>query len=135
MKKFVISLLACVVLSGCSSPAKRMAECESQGISRDTCYLSEQNRQQSINNAAMSAAYRNAASQHAQAAHKNNKHEVSYKQLTNEAESVINGTISDGAEFLLAQGWKPNNGVWKKQGYTLTLIVQDNIVMNAQLTK
>ena len=49
----------------------------SQGISKDTCYLSEQNRQQGINNAAMTAAYANAANatrtrdaeQHAQAAH------------------------------------------------------------------
>lgn len=65
------------ILAGCSSPAQRMAECEAQGISKDTCYLSEQNRQQGINNAAMAAAYANAANatrtheaeQHAQAAH------------------------------------------------------------------
>lgn len=49
-----------VALSACSSPAQRMAECESQGISKDTCYLSEQNRQNSYNNAAQNAAYANA---------------------------------------------------------------------------
>lgn len=66
-------LMSTVFLTGCSSPAQRMAACEAQGISKDTCYLSEQNRQQGINNAAMAAAYANAANataeQHAQAAH------------------------------------------------------------------
>jgi hypothetical protein len=37
-----------------------MAECQAQGISKDTCYLSEQNRQNSINNAAMKQAMENA---------------------------------------------------------------------------
>lgn len=66
-------LVSAVFLAGCSSPAQRMAACEAQGVSKDTCYLSEQNRQQGINNAALSAAYANAANataeQHAQAAH------------------------------------------------------------------
>ena len=66
-------LMSAVFLAGCSSPAQRMAACEAQGVSKDTCYLSEQNRQQGINNAALSAAYANAANataeQHAQAAH------------------------------------------------------------------
>lgn len=70
-------LVGSAALAGCSSPAQRMASCEAQGVSKDTCYLSEQNRQQSINNAAMTAAYANAADatrskdveQHAQAAH------------------------------------------------------------------
>ncbi|MFH7825379.1 hypothetical protein [Kluyvera chengduensis] len=70
-------LVGSAALAGCSSPAQRMAACEAQGVSKDTCYLSEQNRQQSINNAAMTAAYANAANatrskdveQHAQAAH------------------------------------------------------------------
>lgn len=66
-------LVSTVFLAGCSSPAQRMAACEAQGVSKDTCYLSEQNRQQGINNAALSAAYANAANataeQHAQAAH------------------------------------------------------------------
>lgn len=48
------------VLAGCSSPAERMAQCAAQGISKDTCYLVEQNRQQSYNEAAQNAAYANA---------------------------------------------------------------------------
>lgn len=70
-------VFSAMFLAGCTSPAQRMAACEAQGISKDTCYLSEQNRQQGINNAAMAAAYANAANatrtheaeQHAQAAH------------------------------------------------------------------
>lgn len=60
-----------LTLTGCQSSASRMAECEAQGISRDTCYLSEQNRKQSINAAAEKQAMENAANavQHAQAAH------------------------------------------------------------------
>ncbi len=64
-------VVSAVFLAGCTSPAQRMAACEAQGISKDTCYLSEQNRQQGINNASLAAAYANAANatQHAQAAH------------------------------------------------------------------
>lgn len=64
-------VVSAVFLTGCTSPAQRMAACEAQGVSKDTCYLSEQNRQQGINNASLAAAYANAANatQHAQAAH------------------------------------------------------------------
>lgn len=64
-------LVSTVFLAGCTSPAQRMAACEAQGVSKDTCYLSEQNRQQGINNASLAAAYANAANatQHAQSAH------------------------------------------------------------------
>lgn len=64
-------VVSAVFLAGCTSPAQRMAACEAQGVSKDTCYLSEQNRQQGINNASLAAAYANAANatQHAQAGH------------------------------------------------------------------
>lgn len=61
MKIKYLAVFAVVgVLAGCSSPAQRMADCEAQGISKDTCYLTEQNRKDSINNAAQKAAYENA---------------------------------------------------------------------------
>ncbi|AKP32196.1 hypothetical protein [Yersinia aleksiciae] len=63
-------LVSIALLAGCSSQASRMSECESKGISKDTCYLAEQNRQASINNAAEATALQNAAKQYAQAAHK-----------------------------------------------------------------
>lgn len=53
-------LVMAAALAGCSSPAQRMADCQAQGISKDTCYLSEQNRQNSVNNAAMKQAMENA---------------------------------------------------------------------------
>jgi hypothetical protein len=62
MKKVMLMMVMVMAgaLAGCSSPAQRMAECQAQGISKDTCYLSEQNRQNSINNAAMKQAMENA---------------------------------------------------------------------------
>jgi hypothetical protein len=85
MKKTLLAVVmagATALLSACTSPAQHMAECERQGISKDTCYLSEQNRQNAYNEAAQNAAWANArdaaagtgiwakkdAKQHAQAA-------------------------------------------------------------------
>lgn len=71
MKKLFI-LVVCVMAAGCTSQASRMASCEAQGISRDTCYLAEQNRHTAIVGAAESQALHNLNSVnfHAQAAHK-----------------------------------------------------------------
>ncbi|MGB7802306.1 hypothetical protein [Buttiauxella sp.] len=62
MKKIMLMMVAgmVVTLAGCSTAAQRQAECQAQGISKDTCYLAEQNRQNSINNAAMKQAMENA---------------------------------------------------------------------------
>lgn len=60
MKKVMICMLPLMMLAGCSTPSSRMAECEAQGISRDTCYLAEQNRQSAINSAAEKQALENA---------------------------------------------------------------------------
>lgn len=85
MKKTLLAVVmagATALLSACTSPAQRMAECERQGISKDTCYLAEQNRQNAYNESAQNAAWANArdaaagtgiwakkdAKQHAQAA-------------------------------------------------------------------
>ncbi|EHQ2770440.1 hypothetical protein KRB99_000009 [Salmonella enterica] len=67
MKK--LALVAVLALAGCSSQASRMADCQAQGISRDACYMAEQNRQSTINAAAEKQALENAA-QIAQSAHK-----------------------------------------------------------------
>lgn len=204
--KSVLTVMVISSLVGCSSTASRMADCEAQGISRDTCYSVEQNRKSDINAAAEKQALENAQAlypvQHAQSAkkpskascdavksayvkeglkgldesgvetyeqcfsytpvktdkdcasgsldlltdecvvdqkaqssHKQVKRDSNYQQFSNEAQAVIGGTIGDGAEFLLGQGWKPNNGKWYKKGYILQLVVEDGIVQNAQLTK
>ncbi|MCU2425354.1 hypothetical protein V5028_24315 [Enterobacter hormaechei] len=151
-------MLALVVasLAGCSTQAERLAKCEAQGVSRDACYIADQNRQATINAAAEKQALENAANavQHSQSAHKHlpkgctqlqdangqcdvkpAKQSSSLKQLSGEADHVMNKPISDAAEYLLSKGWKPNNGVWNKGGYVLQLVVENEIVMNAQLTK
>lgn len=54
-------LISIALLAGCSTQASRMSDCESQGISKDACYIAEQNKQASVTNAAETAALRNAA--------------------------------------------------------------------------
>ena len=56
----MIAVIA-ALLAGCVSPEQRIANCTAKGVSYDTCYLSEQQRQQGVNNASLSAAYANAA--------------------------------------------------------------------------
>lgn len=67
MKKLLV-IAALAMLAGCSTEASRMAECQAQGISKDTCYLVEKNHQTAIEAAAMKQAMENAATQYAQAA-------------------------------------------------------------------
>src|SRR5476651_2236057 len=69
MTKFFV-LTAVILLAGCSSQASRMADCQAQGVSRDACYIAEQNRQASITAAAEKQAMENAAKQYAQATSK-----------------------------------------------------------------
>lgn len=60
MKPRLLFILAVSALAACTSPAQRMANCQAQGISRDTCYQTEQNRQSAINAAAEKQALENA---------------------------------------------------------------------------
>ncbi|MDZ5641655.1 hypothetical protein [Enterobacter sp. A103] len=73
MKKLIILVSTALFLAGCSSPTSRMADCEAQGVSRDTCYLSEQNRQSGINAAAEKQALENAQAQYPQKAQSGKK--------------------------------------------------------------
>ncbi|HGA8480936.1 TPA: hypothetical protein ACITN2_004361 [Salmonella enterica subsp. enterica serovar Virchow] len=59
MKKLLV-MGAILALAGCTSSAERMYECESQGVSRDACYVAEQNRKATINSAAQKQAMENA---------------------------------------------------------------------------
>ncbi|HGH4609501.1 TPA: hypothetical protein ACJIWU_000048 [Enterobacter chengduensis] len=153
MNKLMIVALSVSALAGCTSQAQRMADCEAQGISRDACYIAEQNRQATINASAEKQAMENAQAlypvQKAQSAHglpkgctqvmdaagQCNTKAPKVNNITKEADHVMNKPISDSAEYLLANGWKPNNGVWKKQGYTLLLTVENGKVVNSQLKK
>jgi len=72
-KRITLSLLAVALLAGCSTQASRLADCEAQGVSKDACYIVEQNRQISLQNAAESQALHNAVAQYGQSAKKTNK--------------------------------------------------------------
>lgn len=48
MKKLMVVGFV-LVLSACSSPAQRMAECRAQGVSSDTCYQVEKDNQSRMN--------------------------------------------------------------------------------------
>lgn len=52
------SLLAVILLAGCSSPTSRIADCQAQGVSHDTCYLAEQQRQTAILSASEAQAFK-----------------------------------------------------------------------------
>jgi hypothetical protein len=62
MKKIMLMMvmMAAGALTGCSTAAQRQADCEAKGVSRDTCYLAEQNRQAAIESAALKQAMENA---------------------------------------------------------------------------
>lgn len=61
MKFKFAPLVAIVLLAGCTSSAQRMYECEASGVSKDACYVAEQNRKANLNGAAQTAAFANAA--------------------------------------------------------------------------
>ncbi|MDQ6584454.1 MULTISPECIES: hypothetical protein [Enterobacter cloacae complex] len=58
MNKLLFLIAACASLSGCVSPEQRIAECQAKGVSYDTCYLVEQQKQMNAQNAAMNASQR-----------------------------------------------------------------------------
>lgn len=91
MKKLMIVGVTALFLAGCSSQASRMADCEAKGVSRDACYVAEQNRQASINNAAEKQALENAQSlypQKAQAAKKASTFTKHYNGMTIKRDSL-----------------------------------------------
>lgn len=78
MKKLqVIGVVLTVV--GCSSASSRMADCQAQGVSRNICYMAEQNRHTAMVGAAEKQALENA--QIAQAAHKSAAGKWRYKNV------------------------------------------------------
>ncbi|WP_411800910.1 hypothetical protein [Enterobacter roggenkampii] len=60
MKKLIMVSAVISLLAACTSPAQRMAECKAQGISKDACYVAEQNKQAAVNAAAQKQAMENA---------------------------------------------------------------------------
>lgn len=73
MKKLLV-IGAIMALAGCTSSAERMYECEAQGVSRDACYVAEQNRKATINSAATKQAMENANDLYGAKGTETNKH-------------------------------------------------------------
>ncbi|MGY4026263.1 lipoprotein [Aeromonas rivuli] len=61
MKKIILFMSLTSLLAGCSTATERMANCQAQGISKDACYIAEQNRQTAILGAAEKQAMENAS--------------------------------------------------------------------------
>lgn len=59
----------------------------------------------------------------------------SYKPRSaiDDANAVLNDDIGHAADYLLSQGWKPNNGSWHKGDYVIRLAVKNSKVINAQV--
>lgn len=70
VQKLLLVSVVAGLLAGCTSSAERMAKCEGQGVSKDACYIAEQNRINPLNAAAEKQALENAQQQYGQATHK-----------------------------------------------------------------
>lgn len=70
VQKLLLVSVVAGLLAGCTSSAERMAKCEGQGVSKDACYIAEQNRINTLNAAAEKQALENAQQQYDQATHK-----------------------------------------------------------------
>lgn len=139
MKKLLMIAIAVSALSACSSPAERMANCEAQGVSRDTCYLAEQNRTTAINAAAEKQAMENAANavQHAQSA----KVQDPLRQASFTANG-INATVSNGfftaninGKKAVVKRFNANSYEIKGAGYVLSITLDDNGITDASWNK
>lgn len=93
LMKIVLSSLALSVLVSCTSPTDRMAQCTAQGISKDTCYLAEQNRQSAITAAAEKQALENAREA-------NQITPTAYKAHTYSLEGINLEVRSDGSAYI-----------------------------------
>ncbi|KNC09902.1 hypothetical protein AC791_14910 [Klebsiella sp. RIT-PI-d] len=141
MKKLMMMVISAAVLAGCSSPADRMAKCEAQGVSVDTCYAVEQNRQTSINAAAEKQALENAQAQYpaqkAQAAHVADP--MREATLTGPG---VKATVSNGFFNATINGKKAavkrfnaNYYEISGAGYTLSLSLNSEGIESASYTK
>ncbi|CAM4201707.1 MULTISPECIES: hypothetical protein [Lelliottia] len=135
MKKLLMIALAVSALSACTSPAERMAKCEAQGVSRDTCYLAEQNRTTAMNAVAEKQAMENAAKavQHAQSA----KVQDPLREASFTANG-INATVSNGfftakinGKKAVVKRFNANSYEIKGAGYVLSVTLDDNGITDA----
>lgn len=140
-KTIVFAVVAAALLSGCApryqseheremNRAAILGAAESQALqnAHDAAFGQGVYREQEHRDSARHHHHHH-ADQYGQSA----KKPVTLKSAVADATGVTNAPISEAAEFLLSQGWKPNEGVWHKGKYIMKLVVEDNIVVNAQV--
>ncbi|HED3851999.1 hypothetical protein V1605_19400 [Enterobacter soli] len=139
MKKLVMIAVTLSTLAGCTTQADRMAKCEAQGISRDTCYLAEQNRTAAVNAAAEKQAMENAAAavQHAQVAKVHDPlREASFSS------NGLNATLSNGFFSATVNGKKAtvkrlNANFYEihGNGFVISISLDENGITDASWNK
>ncbi|MEB6378403.1 hypothetical protein MXM41_05570 [Leclercia adecarboxylata] len=139
MKKILLVGMVATLLAGCVSEEQRLAQCQAKGISRDACYIADQNRQAAINAAAEKQALENAheALQHAQAAHAADPlHEASFSA------NGIKASINNGFTQATINGKKAtvkrfNANFYEVRGagYVLSISLDANGVTDASWNK
>lgn len=67
--------------------------------------------------------------------HKTKAQNTLRQTQSEEIDAMIGQPISDIAEHLLAEGWKPQNGRWYQGDRVLTLTVVDEVVKHARLAQ
>ncbi|AVY98425.1 MULTISPECIES: hypothetical protein [Enterobacteriaceae] len=139
MKKLMMVAIAVSALSACSSPAERMAKCEAQGVSRDTCYLAEQNRTTTMNAVAEKQALENAANavQHGQSAKVHDPlREASFTANGIKA-SVSNGffTAKINGKQATIKRFNANSYEIKGAGYVLSITLDEDGITDASWNK
>lgn len=141
MNKVMMIVMTATLLAGCTSPAKRVAACEAQGVSRDACYTSEQNPQATLNAAAEKKTLENAQAiypvQKAQAAHVADP----MREATLTAPG-IKATLSNGFFTATINGKKAKvkrfNGQYYEisgAGYILSVSLDEENIQTASWTK
>ncbi|WP_368544832.1 hypothetical protein [Enterobacter soli] len=139
MKKLMMIAMALSTLAGCTTQADRLAKCEAQGVSRDACYLADQNRTSAINAAAEKQALENAANavQHAQAVKVHDPmREASFSS------NVVNATLSNGFFSATVNGKKAtvkrinaNFYEIRGNGFVISISLDENGITGASWNK
>lgn len=88
-----------LTLTGCQSSASRMYECEAQGVSRDACYVAEQNRKATINSAAEKQAMENANDLYGAKGTETNKHNHKHKHKHRQHNDDDDSYGSDDSDY------------------------------------
>ena len=139
MKKILLVGVIAALLAGCVSEEQRLAQCEAKGVSRDACYIADQNRQAAINAAAEKQALENAheAVQHGQAAHVSDPlREASFSANGIKA-SINNGFTQATINGKKASVKRFNANFYevKGAGYVLSISLDANGVVDASWNK